>query len=92
MKKQLIALVHLCYARLEIESDADGAAKTGLSPSTIRRLARDEYTVAIRYSTLFKLADAAGLVLVMTNKKVATYLKDAARPTRSGVAALAKAG
>lgn len=65
--KDLHALVGICFGVLsEKNDDKEICNLTGLSISTIQRLWRGHYSLAVRFGTIQALAAAAGLRVELT--------------------------
>lgn len=63
---ELKAFVRLCFALIGEDDLKEIVNRTHLSISTLRRLALEEYTLAIRWGTIQRLSAAAGVRLVLT--------------------------
>ena len=71
--EDLQAFVRLCFLALNEEDLKEVANKTQLSLSTVRRLLFEECTINVRWGTIAKLGNAAGLRLhVSSDRKRAT--------------------
>ena len=68
-EQEFQAYINLCFAMLEKWSWAEVAHKTGLSLTTIHRLASGSATLATRFGTIQSLGRAAGLSFNWTRTK-----------------------
>lgn len=72
--KELYAFIDLCFSCLEDISVKQVAVRTELCVSTIYRLQRKEFTLAVHFGTIQSLGSAAGLKLELTKTKARVRL------------------
>lgn len=63
--EQLKAYVRICFALIAEEDPKEVANKTGLSLSTIHRLASEDFSLDIRFRTYQSLGLAAGVEITI---------------------------
>lgn len=74
--QELKAFVNICFSLIEEETQdfKEIANRTGLSVSTLYRLAVEDYTLAVRFGTVQAIGLAAGLSLRSTETGYAVAL------------------
>ncbi len=74
--KELLVFVQLCFQSLDEPDFKEIANKSGLSLSTIHRLANGEATLCTRFGTVQALGYASGLAFELTDFGAAVRLVD----------------